>query len=84
MSIVNGLNRAGHFDQFGYVLAPARVICRSPLPSRAIVKMCILPSRDEMKAMCRPFGENVGLSLVPTPSVSVRVWPVATSKILMS
>ena len=67
------------FDQFGYVLLPARVICRSPLPSRAIVKICILPSRDEMNAMCRPLGEKVGLSLVPRPSVSVRFCPVATS-----
>src|SRR5688572_4828009 len=46
--------------------------------------MFILPSRDETKAMCRPFGEKAGLSLVPTPSVRVRVWPVATSNILMS
>ena len=37
-----------------------------------------------MKAMCRPFGEYDGLSLLPSPYVSWRVSPVDRSKTLMS
>ena len=47
MSMWARISRAVQFDQFGNVLLPVRVICRRPLPSRAIVKICVLPSRDE-------------------------------------
>ena len=45
-----------HFDQSGYWLLPALVICRRFLPSRAIVKICDLPARVDMNARCRPLG----------------------------
>src|SRR5687767_13495475 len=70
-------------DQFGNRLTPVQVTCRRSLPSRAIVKICSLPARLETNAMCRPFGANAGLSLLPIPSVTVRVERVRKSKILM-
>src|SRR5207253_5253090 len=66
-------------DQFGYQLLPVRVICVSPLPSRAIVKICTFPARVEVKARCRPFGANAGLSLLPSPFVSWWLVCLATS-----
>src|SRR5262249_61389933 len=72
------------FDQFGYALAPVRVICRRSFPSRATVKICVLPARVELNAICRPFGEKHGLSFVPSPNVNCRIAPVASSSTLMS
>ena len=37
-----------------------------------------------MNARCRPLGANAGLSLVPSPKVSCRTWPLARSITLMS
>jgi hypothetical protein len=54
------------------------------LPSRAIVKICVFPERVELNAICRPFGEKHGLSFVPSPNVSCRTAPVASSSTLMS
>ena len=48
------------------------VICRRPLPSRPIVKICVLPARVDVNARCRPLGANAGLSLVPSPNVICR------------
>jgi hypothetical protein len=39
------------FDQFGWAFVPTRVTCRMSLPSRAIVKICVLPERVELNAM---------------------------------
>ena len=47
------------------VLLPVVVICLTSRPSRVIVKICELPLRVDMNAMCRPFGEYAGLSLDP-------------------
>jgi hypothetical protein len=48
------------------------------------VKIWYLPARDEANATCRPFGENAGLSLLPSPLVIDLTLRVAKSKILMS
>src|SRR5882672_4210217 len=76
--------RAAYCDQFGYLFMPWRVTCRRFLPSRSMRKICSLPARVDVNARCRPFGENAGLSLLPTPSVTVFDVRVAKSKILMS
>ena len=52
---------------------PVFVICCRFLPSRSIMKICALPARVDVNATCRPLGENAGLSLLPIPSVIVRV-----------
>src|SRR5437879_6812322 len=54
------------------------------LPSRAIVKICVLPARVEENARCRPLGDQLGLSLLPSPNVNWRTVLVARSITLMS
>ena len=57
------------FDQFGNRLSPLFVICRTFSPVRSTVKIWYLPERDDANARCLPFGENAGLSLLPSPLV---------------
>jgi hypothetical protein len=73
-----------YFAQSGCSLFPAFVNCRTSRPSRVIVKTCFFPDRVDVNAMCRPFGENTGLSFVPSPNVNCFTVRVAMSMILMS
>jgi hypothetical protein len=56
-----------HLDQLGLTLLPNVVTCRSPFPSRPMRNICIFPLRVDVNAIWRPFGENTGLSLLPSP-----------------
>src|SRR6266540_2630022 len=64
-------------DQLANLLFPSRVICRRLFPSRSTVKSCALPFRVDVNAICRPFGENEGLSLLPIPSVTFMDSPLS-------
>src|SRR4029453_16141194 len=61
-----------YLDQSGFSLLPALVSWRTSLPSRAMVKTCVLPDRVEVNTRWRPLGAKAGLSLLPSPNVSCR------------
>ena len=56
-----------------FSLLPVFVSWRTSLPSRAMVKTCVLPDRVEVKTRWRPLGAKAGLSLLPSPNVNCRV-----------
>ena len=62
-----------YLDQSGFSLLPVFVSWRTSLPSRAMVKTCVLPDRVEVKTRWRPLGAKAGLSLLPSPNVNCRV-----------